>query len=95
MKAACGHEFKYGDNPLSTLLLMKEEIAKENGKLEKYGAKPVSGLDRIRHSFAAAMADTDTRLLTQMNAKKSNATQVAIVTAETAEKVETKEGDIK
>ena len=24
-------EFKYGDNPLSTLLLMKEEIAKENG----------------------------------------------------------------
>ena len=70
------------------------KIAKENGKLEKYGAKPVSGLDRIRHSFAAAMADTDTRLLTQMNAKKSNATQVAIVT-ETAEKVETKEGDIK
>lgn len=45
------------------------KIAKENGKLEKYGAKPVSGLDRIRHSFAAAMADTDTRLLTQMNAK--------------------------
>lgn len=71
------------------------KIAKENGKLEKYGAKPVSGLDRIRHSFAAAMADTDTRLLTQMNAKKSNATQVAIVTAETAEKVETKEGDKK
>ncbi len=71
------------------------KIAKENGKLEKYGAKPVSGLDRIRHSFEAAMADTDTRLLTQMNAKKSNATQVAIVTAETAEKVETKEGDIK
>lgn len=71
------------------------QIAKENGKLEKYGAKPVSGLDRIRHSFEAAMADTDTRLLTQMNAKKSNATQVAIVTAETAEKVETKEGDVK
>lgn len=71
------------------------KIAKENVKLEKYGAKPVSGLDRIRHSFEAAMADTDTRLLTQMNAKKSNATQVAIVTAETAEKVETKEGDIK
>ena len=71
------------------------KIAKENGKLEKYGAKPVSGLDRIRHSFAAAMADTDTRLMTQMNAKKSNVTQVALVTAETAEKVETKEGDIK
>lgn len=71
------------------------KIAKENEKLEKYGAKPVSGLDRIRHSFEAAMADTDTRLLTQMNAKKSNATQVAIVTPETKEEVERKEGDVK
>lgn len=46
-----------------------KKIAEENEKLEKYGAKPVKALDRIKKSFDIAMADTDNRLLTQTNAK--------------------------
>ena len=46
-----------------------KKIAEENEKLEKYGANPVKALDRIRHSYETAMADTDNRLLTQSNAK--------------------------
>ena len=37
--------------------------------MERYGAKPVKALDRIKRSYEAAMADTDNRLLTQSNAK--------------------------
>ena len=45
-------------------------IKQDNEKLKKYGAKPVKGIDRIKHSFKVAMADTDNRLLTKTNAKK-------------------------
>ena len=47
-----------------------KKIAEDNEKLEKYGAKPVKALDRIKKSFETAMADTDNRLLTQSNAKE-------------------------
>ena len=46
-----------------------KKIAEENEKLQKYGAEPVKALDRIKHSYEKAMADTDNRLLTQTNAK--------------------------
>lgn len=46
-----------------------KKIAEENEKLTKYGAEPVKALDRIKHSYEIAMADTDNRLLTQSNAK--------------------------
>lgn len=46
-----------------------KKIAEENEKLVKYGAEPVKALDRIKHSYETAMADTDNRLLTQTNAK--------------------------
>ena len=45
------------------------KIKADNERLEKYGATPVSGLDRIRNSYEKAMADTDNRLMTQSNAK--------------------------
>lgn len=48
-----------------------KKIAEENEKLVKYGAEPVKALDRIKHSYETAMADTDNRLLTQTNAKTS------------------------
>ena len=48
-----------------------KKIAEENEKLQKYGAEPVKALDRIKHSYETAMADTDNRLLTQTNAKTS------------------------
>lgn len=46
-----------------------KKISEENEKLEKYGAKPVKAIDRIKRSFEEAMKDTDNRLLTQTNAK--------------------------
>lgn len=46
------------------------KIAQENEKLVKYGGKEVKGIDRIKHSFQVAMADTDSRLLTRTNAQK-------------------------
>ena len=51
-----------------------KKIAEENEKLEKYGATPVKALDRIKHSYEKAMADTDNRLLTQSNATRSKKT---------------------
>ena len=55
-----------------------EKIAQDNERLKKYGAKPVKPIDRIKHSFKVAMADTDERLLTKTNAKKTKATKEAI-----------------
>ena len=52
-----------------------KKIAEENEKLERYGAKPVKALDRIKRSYEAAMADTDNRLLTQTNAKTTTRTK--------------------
>ena len=46
-----------------------KKISEENKKLEKYGAKPVKAIERIKRSFEEAMKDTDNRLLTQTNAK--------------------------
>lgn len=46
-----------------------KKIAEENEKLQKYGAKPVKALDRIKKSYEKAMSDTDNRLMTQSNAK--------------------------
>lgn len=51
-----------------------KRIAEENEKLKKYGAEPVKALDRIRHSYETAMAETDNRLLTQSNAKVKRST---------------------
>ena len=57
-----------------------KKIAEENEKLQKYGANPVKALDRIKHSYEKAMADTDNRLLTQSNAKiKRSTTKVVEV----------------
>lgn len=55
-----------------------ERIAKDNERLQKFGAKPVKAIDRIKHSFKVAMADTDNRLLTKSNAKNTQATKAAI-----------------
>ena len=64
-----------------------KKIAEENEKLEKYGATPVKALDRIKHSYEAAMKDTDNRLLTQTNAKTTTrAKKVAAVTDKKDEK---------
>lgn len=49
-----------------------KKISEDNERLQKYGAQPQKGLDRINRSFAVAMADTDTRLLTRSNAKYSS-----------------------
>ena len=40
-----------------------KKISEENEKLEKYGAKPVKAIERIKRSFEEAMKDTDNRLL--------------------------------
>ena len=64
-----------------------KKIAEENEKLERYGAKPVKALDRIKRSYEAAMADTDNRLLTQTNAKTTTrAKKVAAATDKKDEK---------
>lgn len=62
-----------------------KKIAEENEKLQKYGAEPVKALDRIKHSYEKAMADTDNRLLTQSNAKTG--TRKKAMTPEEAKKV--------
>ena len=55
--------------------------------MERYGAKPVKALDRIKSSDEAAMADTDNRLLTQTNAKTTTrAKKVAAATDKKDEK---------
>ena len=45
------------------------KIKADNERLAKYGATPVSGLDRIKKAYETAMSDTDNRLLTQSKAK--------------------------
>ena len=62
-----------------------KKIAEDNEKLEKYGAKPVKALDRIKKSFETAMADTDNRLLTQSNAKEKRTKKT--MTPEEAQKI--------
>ena len=61
------------------------KIKADNARLEKYGATPISGLDRIKKSFETAMADTDNRLLTQSNAKEKRAKKT--MTPEEAQKI--------
>ncbi|MGN8876620.1 hypothetical protein [Pseudoflavonifractor sp. HCP28S3_F10] len=63
-----------------------KKIAEENEKLQKYGAEPVKALDRIRHSYEKAMADTDNRLLTQSNAKTTTRSKKTM-TPEEAQKI--------
>ena len=53
--------------------------------MEKYGATPISGIDRIKKSFETAMADTNNRLLTQSNVKTN--TRKKSMTPEEAKKV--------
>lgn len=60
-----------------------KKIAEENEKLEKYGAKSVKAIDRIKKSFEIAMKDTDNRLLTQTNAKTTTRVRKANSTTET------------
>lgn len=75
-----------------------KKIAEENEKLQKYGAAPVKAIDRIKHSYEKAMADTDNRLLTQSNAKTSTRNKKAmtpeeakkLLEAETTKAAETK-----
>ena len=61
-----------------------KKIAEENEKLVKYGAEPVKALDRIKHSYETAMADTDNRLLTQTNAKTTTRARKAADTTAAA-----------
>lgn len=61
------------------------KIKQDNERLEKYGATPISGIDRIKKSFETAMADTNNRLLTQSNAKTT--TRKKAMTPEEAKKV--------
>ena len=63
-----------------------KKIAEENEKLQKYGAEPVKSLDRIRHSYETAMADTDNRLLTQTNARTTTRSKKGL-TQEEAKKM--------
>ncbi len=61
------------------------KIKADNARLEKYGAKPISGLDRIKNSFEKAMEDTDNRLLTQSSAKEKRTKKT--ITPEEAKKI--------
>ena len=63
-----------------------KKIAEENEKLKKYGGKEVKALDRIKHSYETAMADTDNRLLTQSNAKTTTRSKKTM-TPEEAQKI--------
>ena len=63
-----------------------KKIAEENEKLQKYGAEPISGVDRIKKAFNKAMEETDNRLLTQSNAKTSTRSKKAM-TPEEAKKL--------
>lgn len=62
-----------------------KKIADDNERLEKYGAKPVKPLDRIKRAFETAMADTDKRLLTQSNARVKRNTVKTEVIVQTVE----------
>lgn len=62
-----------------------KKIAEDNERLEKYGAKPVKALDRIKKSYETAMADTDNRLITQSNAKVARGKKT--ISPETAKKI--------
>lgn len=62
-----------------------KKIAEDNERLEKYGAKPVKALDRIKKSYETAMADTDNRLITQSNAKVTRGKKT--MSPETAKKI--------
>ena len=66
-----GSSYYHGDKIIIIPDNFFKKIAEENEKLQKYGAEPVKALDRIKHSYETAMADTDNRLLTQTNAKTS------------------------
>ena len=55
-----------------------KRIAEDNERLKKFGAKPAKPIDRIKHSFKVAMADTDNRLLTKTNAKNAEITKEAM-----------------
>lgn len=63
-----------------------KKIVQENEKLKKYGDKEVKALDRIKHSYEKAMADTDNRLLTQSNAKTTTRSKKTM-TPEEAQKI--------
>ncbi len=62
-----------------------KKIKEDNTRLEKFGAKPISGLDRIKKSFETAMEDTDNRLMTHSNAKEKRAKKA--MTPEEAQKI--------
>ena len=62
-----------------------ERVSKDNERIKKFRGQVVSGVDRIKHSFHVAMADTDNRLLTQTNSKKSEVTKVEMTEEEIAE----------
>lgn len=47
-----------------------KKVKEDNERLEKFGATPVPGVDRIKKAFEKAMADTDNRLMTQENARE-------------------------
>lgn len=61
------------------------KIKADNERLERYGGKAISGIERIKKSFDTAMADTDNRLLTQSNAKTTRAKKT--MTPEEAKKI--------
>ena len=54
-----------------------KKVKEDNERLEKFGATPVSGVDRIKRAFEKAMADTDNRLMTQENAREKRAKKSA------------------
>ena len=61
-------------------------IAEDNARVERFGAEPVSGVDRIKNAFKKAMNETDNRLLTQSNAKTTTRSKKAM-TPEEAKKL--------
>ena len=63
-----------------------KKIAEDNARLERFGATPISGVDRIKKAFNKAMEETDNRLLTQSNAKTSTRSKKAM-TPEEAKKL--------
>ena len=61
------------------------KIKADNERLEKFGATPVAGIDRIKNAFEKAMSDTDNRLVTQSNVKTTRAKKT--ITAEEAKQI--------
>lgn len=61
------------------------KIKADNERLEKFGATPVAGIDRIKNAFEKAMSDTDNRLVTQSNAKTTRTKKT--ITAEEAKQI--------